>query len=71
MATLLSGIAAALLLTMPAMAEPPAAEGTRDFAAVKQRRLAKIDAMRACVAKSTNFEEMKACKPERKAKPGL
>ena len=71
MATLLSGIAAALLLTMPAMAEPPAAEGSRDFAAVKQRRLAKIDAMRACVAKSTTSEEMKACKPERKAKPGL
>jgi len=26
--------------------------------------------MRACVAKATTFEEMRACKPERKAEPG-
>jgi len=58
------------LLIAPAMAEPPPAEGTRDFATFKQRRLARIDAMRACVAKATNFEEMRACKPERKDKPG-
>lgn len=61
---------ASALLIAPAMAEPPASESTRDFATVKQRRLTKIDAMRACVAKSTTFEEMRACKPERKAKPG-
>jgi len=58
------------LLIAPALAEPPAAEGARDFATFNQRRLAKIDAMRACVAKATTFEEMRACKPERKAKPG-
>jgi len=58
------------LLIAPAMAEPPAAEGIRDFATFKQRRLVRIDAMRACVAKSTNFEEMRACKPERKDKLG-
>jgi len=57
------------LLIAPAMAEPLAAEGARDFATFKQRRLARIDAMRACVAKATNFAEMRDCKPERKAKP--
>jgi len=58
------------LLIAPALAEPPAAEGARDFATFKLRRLVKIEAMRACVAKATTFEEMRACKPERKAKPG-
>ena len=60
---------ASALMIAPAMAEPPASESTRDFATVKQRRLTKIDAMRACVAKSTTFEEMRACKPERKQRP--
>jgi len=64
---LLAATTTALLLA-PALAEPPAAEGARDFATFKQRRLAKIDAMRACVAKATTFEEMRSCKPERKAK---
>ena len=70
MCHLLLAATASALLIAPAMAEPPASEGSRDFVTVKQRRLAKIDAMRACVAKSTTFEEMLACKPERKAKPG-
>ncbi len=70
MRRLLLAASTSAVLICPAMAEPPVAESTRDFATVKQRRLAKIDAMRACVAKSTTFEEMRACKPERKAKPG-
>jgi len=70
MRRLLLATTASALLIAPAMAEPPAAEGNRDFATFKQRRLARIDAMRACVAKATNFGEMRACKPERKAKPG-
>jgi len=55
-------------LITPVFAEPPASAEKKDFATVKQRRLAKIDAMRACVAKSSSFDEMKACKPERKKK---
>jgi len=70
MRSLLFAATAIALLIAPAMAEPPAAEGTRDFATFKQRRLARIDAMRACVAKATNFEEMRACKPERKDRLG-
>lgn len=69
MAKLLSGIAAALLITMPALAEMPAPQAKRDFATVKQRRLAKLDEMRACVASATSFVEMRACRPQRKAKP--
>ncbi|MBM5800837.1 MAG: hypothetical protein FJ077_08380 [Cyanobacteria bacterium K_DeepCast_35m_m2_023] len=65
MAKLLTGIAAALLLVTPALAEAPAGGTQPDFATVKQRRLARIDQMRACVAKATNFDEMKACAPRR------
>ena len=70
MRRLLLAASTSAVLICPAMAEPPASQPTRDFATVKQQRLARIDAMCACVAKSTTFEEMRACKPERKAKPG-
>lgn len=65
MTKLLTGIAAAFLLVTPAFAEAPGGGNKPDFATVKQRRLARIDQMRACVAKSTNFDEMKACAPRR------
>jgi len=66
--SLLRGFIAALLLIVPVHAESPASVEKKDFATAKQHRLAKIDTMRACVAKSSSFEEMKACKPERKKK---
>ena len=68
MTTVLKAAAAALLLTLPVHAESPGTAEKKDFATAKQHRLAKIDTMRACVAKSSSFEEMKACKPERKKK---
>jgi hypothetical protein len=66
--SLLKCFIAALLLAVPAHAESTASVEKKDFATVKQQRLSKIDTMRACVAKSSSFEEMKACKPERKKK---
>jgi len=69
MSTVLSALAAALLMTAPAMAENLGQPSGMTFEQVKQRRLQRIDQMRACVAKATSFEQMKACKPERKKKP--
>jgi len=66
--SLLRGFIAELLLIVPVQAESPASVEKKDFATAKQYRLAKIDTTRACVAKSSSFEEMKACKPERKKK---
>ena len=68
MTSLLRGFIAALLLVVPAHAESPVSVEKKDFASAKQHRLAKIDVIRACIAKSSSFEEMKACKPERKKK---
>ena len=68
MSTILSVFAAALLMTSPALAEDHGQPSGMSFEQVKQRRLQRIDQMRACVAKATSFEQMKACKPERKKK---
>ena len=54
------------VLVIPALAEPPTGGSEPSFEQVKQRRLQRIDLMRTCVAKATNFEQMKACRPERK-----
>ena len=64
---LLIAASASALLIAPALAEPP--EGgapQQSFEQVKQHRLARIDAMRACVAKANTFEQLDACRPKRK-----
>jgi len=63
MAKLLTGIAAALFLVTPALAEAPTGSTQPNFATVNQRRLAQIIQRRACVAKAANLDEMKACTP--------
>lgn len=60
--------AGAQLQTQPPLQPQPA---QRSFDQVKQRRLARLDAMRACVAQSTSFEQMRACKPQRKTGAGV
>ncbi len=68
MAKALSALAAALLLVSPALANDNDQPSGMSFEQVKQRRLQRIDRMRACVAKATSFEQMKACKPAWKKK---
>jgi hypothetical protein len=63
---LLLGVFTGGLLVAPALAEPPTGAAQPSFEQVKQQRLQRIDQMRACVAKATSFDQMKACKPERK-----
>ncbi|NDD12479.1 MAG: hypothetical protein EB072_07505 [Betaproteobacteria bacterium] len=70
MYSFLSLFASALLMTSPALADDHGQPSGMSFEQVKQRRLQRIDQMRACVAKATSFEQMKACKPERKRPPG-
>ena len=65
------GAITCVLVAAPALAEPPANGAQPSFEEVKQRRLQRIDQMRACVAKATSFDQMKACKPERKKKPAV
>jgi len=64
----LSALAAALLLIAPALANEHDQPNGMSFEQVKQRRLQRIDQMRACVANATNFEQMKACRPAWKNK---
>jgi hypothetical protein len=66
MAKALSAVAAALLLAAPAVANENPLPSGMSFEQIKERRLQRIDQMRACVAKATSFEQMKACRPERK-----
>ena len=68
---LLLGAFTCSMLVAPALAEPPTGDAQPSFEQVKQRRLQRIDQMRACVAKATNFEQMKACKPERKKREAV
>jgi len=71
MSNVLPLLAASLLLAAPSMAEDHMQPSGMSFEQVKQRRLQRIDRMRACVAKATNLEQMKACKPPRKNHAGL
>lgn len=52
----------------PGHGDGPGKEG-RSFEEVKANRLKKIEEMRSCVARSKNFDEMKACRPKRQPKP--
>jgi hypothetical protein len=64
---------ASVLLIAPALAQPPNPVTNRtvqDFQQVKKKRLAKIDAIRACVVKAKNFEQMRDCKPQQKSSFG-
>ena len=61
-------LAAALLIVVPTFAQEAGKKPAKSFEEAKQQRLLRIDQMRACVAKASNFEQMKACKPERKNK---
>ena len=62
---LLLGVITCGLLVAPALGESPTGEAWPSFEQVKQRWLQRIDQMRACVAKATSFEQIKACRPER------
>lgn len=65
----LAAVGSALLIA-PALAEPPVKGAPQpSFEQVKQRRLARIDAMRACVVKATTFEQLDGCRPKRKQRP--
>ncbi len=62
---LLLGAITCGLLVAPAIAESPTGDPQPSFEQVKQRRLQRIGQRRACVAKATSFEQMKACRPAR------
>lgn len=70
MTNVLTLLAASLLLSAPAVAQDQMPPSGMSFEQVKQWRLQRIDRMRACVAKATNPEQMKACKPPRKKEAG-
>ena len=39
-----------------------------DFSEMKKTKLERLDKMRACISKSNNFKQLRACKPKWKKK---
>ena len=70
MVRLSSALIATVLASASAMAQVQAPPSGMSFEQVKQRKLERIDRVRACIVKATNFEQMKACKPDHKNHPG-
>lgn len=70
----LSGIAAIVLLSLPALAMDPAQAKPQSFDAVRREHLQRLDAKlkrlenrRSCVAKASNNDQIKACNPRAKS----
>ena len=55
------------LLIAPSFANTAVSGIPQNFDQLKENRLAKIDAIRACVVNATNVEELKSCSPQRKS----
>jgi len=54
-------------ITFPSLAHEPEGRSKKiDFPEMKKARLEKLDKMRACIAKSKNFKQLRACKPKKK-----
>ncbi len=55
-------------ISVPTLAHEPDKDRAKkiDFSEMKKTRLERLDKMRACISKSSNFEEIRACKPKRK-----
>ena len=55
-------------ISFPAIAHEPEGRAKKiDFSEVKNARLEKLESLRACISKSTNFKQLRACKPKRKS----
>ena len=55
-------------ISFPALAHEPEGRAKKiNFSEIKKARLEKLDNIRACIAKSNNFKELRACKPMRKS----
>ena len=55
------------LLIAPSLANTSVSEMPQNFEQLKNQRLDKIDAIRACVVKSNNVEDLKSCIPQQKS----
>ena len=54
-------------ISFPALAHDLEGKSKKiDFSEMKKSRLEKLDKMRACISKSKNFKQLRACKPKKK-----
>ena len=56
-----------VLFAKPALAGADKRNNDKPFAEVKEMKLKYLKRMTACVAKASNFEEMKNCRPKRRS----